>query len=66
VGDDMIAAWRHIESHSLPMRSHWELRKRIFPFLQKKNIHREDRALAATYRIASKTNKSLAPYSRKP
>jgi len=38
VGSDMIAAWRHVESHSLPVRGHWKLRKRIFPPLQKKYI----------------------------
>jgi len=36
VGSDMIAAWRHFESHSPPVRGYWELRKRIFPPLQKK------------------------------
>jgi len=36
VGSDMIATWRHAESHSLPVRGHWELRKRTFPPLKKK------------------------------
>jgi len=36
VGSGTIAAWRRAESHSLPVRGHWELRKRIFPPLQKK------------------------------
>jgi len=38
VSSDMIAAWRRAKSHSPPVRGHWELRKRIFPPLQKKKI----------------------------
>jgi len=36
VSSDIIVAWRCAESHSSPVRGHWELRKRIFPLLQKK------------------------------
>jgi len=36
VDSGMIAAWRHVESHSSPVRGHWELRKRIFLPLRKK------------------------------
>jgi len=50
---------QHGDALSPPVRGHWKLRKRIFPSLKKK-IYREGGALAATYRIASKTNKSLA------
>jgi len=67
---DMIASWRRAESHSPPVRDHLELRKRIFPPLQKKNIEKAEHLLQLTEflrNLPSKTNKSLAlwVYSRK-